>query len=132
MLDGPSQAGKSEYARSLAKPGCALFVDCGKASEPDLRSFVPLMHEVIVMDEATPAFVLANRRVFQAPADWVRLGQSPTNAYSYRVWIHRAKIVVCTNDWRTLTRQLCVADAEWIIANSVYVPVVGELFERPL
>ena len=64
VLDGPSQAGKSEYARSLAAPGCAFFVDCGKASEPDLRSFVPLTHEVIVMDEATPAFVVANKRVF--------------------------------------------------------------------
>ena len=132
VLDGPSQAGKSEYARSLASPGCAFFVDCGKASEPDLRSFVPLTHEVIVMDEATPAFVVANKRVFQAPADWVRLGQSPTNAYSYRVWIHGAKIVVSTNDWRTLIRKLSVAESEWISANCVYVPVVGELFDRPL
>ena len=132
VLDGPSQAGKSEYARSLAKPGCAFFVDCGNASEPDLRGFVPLKHELIVMDEASPAFVLANRRVFQAPADWVRLGQSPTNVHSYRVWIHRAKIVVSTNAWRALSRQLTVEDAEWISANSVVVPVLGELFDRPV
>ena len=81
VLDGPSQTGQSDVARSLAPPGCAFFADCGSASEPDLRGFVPLKHEVIVMDEASPTFILANRRVFQAPADWVRLGQSPTNAF---------------------------------------------------
>ena len=120
ILDGPSRVGKSQYACSLARAGSVCFCDCQGATQPDLRTFRPRQDEVIVMDEAVPALVIRNKRLFQAPAEYVQLGLSATNMYSYRVWVHRVKIVVCCNDWIAGLNLLPASEREWIHHNSRY------------
>ena len=41
-------------------------------------------------------------------------------------------MIVASNRWRFELRQLPHADAQWLIDNSVYVPVTGPLWEEPL
>ena len=120
ILDGPSCVGKSQFACSLASHGSVCFCDCQSAQQPDLRSFRPLQDEVIVMDEASPSLVIRNKRLFQAPAEWVQLGLSATNMYSYRQWVHRTKIVVCCNDWIAGLNVLSASEKKWIHDNSRY------------
>ena len=120
ILDGPSCVGKSQFACALASHGSVCFCDCQSAQQPDLRSFRPLQDEVIVMDEAAPSLVIRNKRLFQAPAEWVQLGLSATNMYSYRQWVHRVKIVVCCNDWIAGLNSLSASEKKWIHDNSRY------------
>ena len=72
------------------------------------------------MDEASPSLVVRNKRLFQAPAEWVQLGLSATNMYSYRQWVHRVKIVVCCNDWIAGLLLLSPSEREWIYENRRY------------
>ena len=123
ILDGPSCVGKTQFACSLASWGSVFFCDCQGATQPELRSFRPLHDEVIVMDEAPPSFVIRNKRLFQAPAEWVQLGFSATNMYSYRQWTHRANIVICCNDW-TAGLQLFTAQEESV--SCAQLPMLSE------
>ena len=128
VLDGPSKMGKTMFCRSLLPcRDCVFEVDCAGSEYPDLRSFDPLRHKLILFDEASAALVLRHKKLFQASASVVNLGSSPTNQHLYDVWVHRVMLVVASNRWAFELQDLRHEDANWLQANSVYVRV-----SRPL
>lgn len=128
LVLGPSRLGKSEVAQSWAPVGRSLFVHCCRAVEPHLLALRPLYHFLVVMDECTPQLVVANRTLFQSPAEYVRLGQSATNVHSYQVCLHGVIIVITTNNWRSMSSELCPEDQAWVVATCVYHYVDGPLW----
>ena len=73
--------------------------------------------------------VLANRKLFQAPAAWVDLGHSPTGRDVYRVFLNEAVLVVCSNGWSAQCEQLqSDDDKEWLQKNSVLVIIHGPMY----
>ena len=121
VLVGGSMLGKTEYARCVLHPDACLLVDCGGCVEPDLRAHRPLQHHCIVMDECRVQTVLRNRRLFMAPASWIRLGQSSTNCHAYDVWIHRNRIIITSNSWDREIQAVTFDERCWLEANSVVV-----------
>ena len=97
------------------------------AAQPDLREFDPLVHEVLLFDEVHPQQVVAQKKLFQAPAVPVTLGQSPTNTLTYSVWVFQKKLVCCTNVWEEGLDKMSHEDVLWLQANSVVVHVGSKL-----
>ena len=121
VLEGPSCFGKTQFAKSLSRsPDAFMEVDCSSSVEPLLKDYKPLVHEVILFDEATPAMVIRSKKLFQAGASWVTLGQSSTNCHAYSCWLHRVRMVVCSNNWTRLLAEMSVEDQEWLNTNSFY------------
>ena len=100
-----------------------FWVDCGHAVEPELRGFRPGFHDLIVLDEATPQFVLSNRRVLQSPAESIRLGQSSTNIYAYSKWLHAVRMVATANSWDVHIAEIGDVERQWLEVNSVLIHV---------
>lgn len=130
VLEGPSGLGKTEYVRSLYGPSQTLELNCASCGRnPDLRQHDSLRHRCILFDEASPELVLANKKLFQAPATWVDLGHSPTGRDVYRVFLNEAVLVVCSNGWSGQCALLkCEEDKEWLQKNSVLVIVHGPMY----
>jgi hypothetical protein len=128
VLDGPSQMGKTRFSMSLVPEGCALELNMASAPQPDLRSFDSSVHTLILFDEAEPKQILAQKKLFQAPACLVKLGCSPTNCDAYDVYLHRRMLVVSANDWLAKLSRLPPADRGWLEANSFFVAVESPLF----
>ena len=134
VLDGPSRMGKTCYARSLCsgnEPSAFLELNCAGAGEVFLKDFTWGKHELIIFDEITPKMVLAQRKVFQAGNSSVQLGSSATNCHIYTVHVHRVKMVLCTNNWRTEEAVMSLQDVQWLEANSVVVNVQTPLWVQP-
>ena len=130
ILDGPSCTGKSRYAAALASDATRfLNVDCSLSTEPDLRNFRRGLHNVVCWEGATPEMVLRVRKLAQASVDEVVLGQCCTSMSSYKLWFHRIKLVICSNEWGRLSEQLRSEDKEWFRLNSIYVRVDSPLYE---
>jgi hypothetical protein len=124
VLEGPTSVGKSQYVRSLAKPGRVFEADCsGHCAEPDLRGFSVLHHDVLFFDEASADMVLQNKKLFQAGNAWVQMARSSTNCHSYQVWAWKVKMVICSNRWSIEVANLPSVDASWLLGNSVHVKV---------
>ena len=121
VLVGPSRTGKTQLARSLAGPtgGLAYEINCASGSEPDLRGFRFSRHGLILYDEVHPAQVAAQRLLFQAGTTLLSLGCSNTNCHSYTVYVHKVRMVLCSNTWTKELEDLTPEDREWIAANSV-------------
>ena len=86
-------------------------------------------HHWILMDEATPQQVLANKKFFQAQAVPVIMGTSTTNCHSYKVYVHKVPIIIACNDWVELTGRLQKeSDREWLESNSVLSHVLEKLY----
>lgn len=130
VLDGKSCCGKTMFALSLEGRDATLDVTCHNTLWPDLKEWNPLQHKAILFDEASVDMVLANKRLFQAPASMIQLASSATNMYSYSKWFHRAKMIVSSNKWRSQLESMGPEDQEWINTNSVYVSVTGPLWEE--
>lgn len=128
VLDGPSMMGKTRFSMSLVPEGCALELNMASAPQPDLRSFVASVHTLILFDEAEPKQMLAQKKLFQAPACLVKLGCSPTNCDAYDVYLHRRMLVVSANNWQAKLCQLPPADKDWLDANSFLVAIKSPLF----
>ena len=125
VIEGPSKLGKSQFARQLTgriEECCEL--NCISTPEPDVRLFKPHQHTIILFDEAPVKLVLAHKKLFQAPACWLELGSSTTNCHSYRAWVHRTRMVICSNTWSLeLARLLHEADRQWVLQNSRHLCV---------
>ena len=84
-------------------------------------------HKGILFDEATCSMVLAQKKLFQAPAVYVRLGCSTTNCHAYDVFVSGVALMISSNTWVTehaaLKRE---ADRNWIANNSILVDVGSE------
>jgi len=123
VLEGPSRLGKTQFAEQLVSWDKTLSVDCSSAIEPDLRQYASDEVDCIIFDEARAAMVIRSKRLFQAPMGLVNLGLSAPNCNAYQVMVHRKRMIVCSNSWSAEVLALTAADAAWIAANSVLVPV---------
>ena len=128
VLTGPSQTGKTQFALSLGTESTAMQLNMATAPEADLRKFDHRIHRVLVFDEISPAQVLKQKLMFQAPLNVVTLGSSNTNCYAYEVWLHSVKMVLCSNKWREQVAVLDAADQEWLASNSVVIDVTAPLW----
>jgi hypothetical protein len=123
VLEGPSGVAKTAYAMSLWGSNFTLELNMAATDDFCLRAFNPSIHKAIVWDEARPSVVSSQRKLFQCGPAWVDLGQSPTGAHVYRVWLNDAVMIVCSNHWTEGLNNLKHSDAEWIRANQVHVLV---------
>ena len=129
VLLGPARSGKSRLARSLFGESRTLVIDVQHAVHPDLRGFQRHHHLAILMDEvATPKFIADNKKLLQAHVDGAILGQSPTQQYTYEVFLWRVPIILTTNNW-DLAR-LSETEREWVDANCVAVHVAEPVFQQ--
>lgn len=129
VLEGPSGVGKTEFTRSLRGPSRTLELNCAGCRFPDLRSFDPEVHQLILFDEGLPEMVSAHRKLFQCPPVQVDLGHSPTGQSVYKVFLNDSVLVICSNGWREAVAALPnPADRDWIRANQVLVVVESKLF----
>ena len=131
-LDGPSQMGKTAYARSRCPKGMkVLEINCAAGGEPDFRSYLWGIHGLILCDEIEAEAVAAQRKLFQAGSSLVQLGTSPTNIHVYSVFVHRIRIVCASNNWQASLERLSADDRAWIQRNSVYVRCDEPLWVQP-
>ena len=131
VLQGPSQLGKTAFARSLCDPGLeTLEVNCASGDEPDLRAYRLRKHGLVLFDEIVPQQVVSQRKVFQCQSAKVQMGCSATNMYSYEVYVWRKKFVLASNNWEVGMTQLPAADQDWIRANSILLTVTEPMWQE--
>ena len=131
VLTGPSRLGKTAFARSLKEPGTEyLELNCSANSDPDLRSYRWTLHSLIIFDEISPAQVANQRKLFQASATPIDLGTSSTQIYSYKVYVHRKRMVLCSNNWTRALSMMPYDAAEWVRANTVVVEVTEPMWDE--
>lgn len=120
VLVGPSQIGKTVFAKSLFGKDRTLVVTCGPdLSEPHLKNFVRGTHRAIVYDEATAEMVVRNRALFQSGIDPRMLAQSKCQEHAYWVWLYGIPQIVTCNEW---PGERCKPDElAWLEANSVVI-----------
>ena len=70
------------------------------------------------------------RKLFRERAAEVQLGCSATNCHSYKVFLSRVKLVLCSNSWVRSMEELCEDDQAWLRENMVYVPVHEKLWHE--
>ena len=126
LLKGPSKMGKTKFAMSLFGADKTLYVDCQRATDPDLRDFVRGKHDCIIFDEAPPSFVINNKAIFQANSEGALCAQSQCNQHAYRVFLYQIALIVSTNVW--IDEQDQSGDAQWLRANSYHVEVKTPLW----
>lgn len=132
VLDGPSQMGKTIFARTFAKtPQRVLEVNCASGKEPDLRAYRLRHHDVLFFDEIVPSQVLAQRKLFQACAAPVQLGSSATNCHSYSVFVWRKFLVLCSNNWNRDLDSCLSGDKDWLQKNSIVLSVSAPMWHEP-
>ena len=131
VLEGPSGVGKTEFVRALFGASRTLELNCASCGlSPDLRQMNPLLHRLVLFDEASPEMVLKNRKLFQAPATLVDLGHSPTGMNVYRVWLNDAVLVVNSNRWSADCLKQSHEDRAWLAANQVLVFVNAPMWDN--
>ena len=131
VLQGPSQLGKTAFARSLCDPGLeTLEVNCASGDEPDLRAYRLRKHGLVLFDEIVPQQVVSQRKVFQCQSAKVQMGCSATNMYSYEIYVWRKKFVLASNNWEVGMTQLPAADQDWIRANSILLTVTEPMWKE--
>lgn len=131
VLEGPSKLAKTAYAQSLTPEGMDfLDINCASGQEPDLRQYRYGTHGLVLFDEVSPKQVAAQRKLFQASNSEVQLGCSTTNVYSYCVYVHMVRLVLCSNGWSEILQTMSSGDRDWVIANSIHVLVDRPLYEK--
>lgn len=128
VLEGASEVGKSQWVRCLADPGKVLELNCASAKSLNMREFKTGETEVVLADEATPQFVLSEKKVFQAGNAWIDLGASATSKFAYKVNVWRVKFVVCSNRWSRDMETLSPEDSAWLTKNCVYLEVTSPMY----
>ena len=129
VLDGPSSTGKSRFALAQAPVGHALYSDC-TMGVPNLRGFDRNRHALIVLDELSPEGAITYKKLMQCSNEPVTLGSSPTMAHAYEVHVHRAMLIVCSNEWAVGLRTLPSVHRDWLVHNSVHVQVLDPMWEN--
>ena len=105
-----------------------LELNCAQCPEVPMRGFRRKQHGLVLFDEISPKQVADQRKLFQASHGLVQMGCSATNIHAYEVYMHAVRLVCCSNKWQADLDTLRHADAEWIVANCVYVQVKTPLF----
>ena len=128
VLDGPSRMGKTGYARSLVGPDEFLEVSLAGGAAIDLRGYRQWKHALILFDEADPAQIVAQKKLFQAGPMPVQLQTSTTNCHAYTAYVGGKMLVVCSNVWMSGLVKMPREDQEWLVRNSVYVHVTEPMW----
>ena len=128
MANGESGLGKTQYAMGLVPPGRALELNMAATDTPDLKLYDAVRHDLILFDEMKARDVLLHKKLFQAPASMISMGNSATNCHAYTRWLHQKLLVVSTNRWHINLAQLPSVDADWLKANAVTIQIVLPLW----
>ena len=128
VVEGKSKTGKTYFTKwMMGNPDRVFETNCASCPEPELRDFKALFHQVILFDEASPALVIAQKKLFQAPPCFVELGCSTTNCHSYKVLVSGIRLVICSNGWSEAVASMSSqADKDWLNDNSFVLNVKGE------
>ena len=103
---------------------------CKNAKHPDLHSYRRHEHAAILLDEvAGPKFIVENKKLLQAHVDGALLGQSPTQQYTYEVFLWRTPIMLTTNSWDL--SGLTAAELDWVRSNCVAIHVPEPVYSKP-
>jgi hypothetical protein len=129
VLEGDSQCGKTQYARSLIDPSSCFVADCSGTNHPDLRAFQHREHKVLLFDEISAERVIGMKKLFQAGNEPVLCGSSPTNQCSYTINVHGTMLVVASNNWSDQLAMLPDEDHRWLAANSIHLRIFGFLWQ---
>ena len=104
----------------MGDPTNVFYVNCAHCPEPDLRDFDPLVHKVILMDEASPVMVINQKLLMQCPPQYVKLGQSGTNCHAYDVLVTGVMMFICSNSWTSdVAKMGKIEDQQWLDDNSI-------------
>ena len=94
------------------------------------RTETETFHKAVQLDEvSSPEFVVANKKVLQAHVDGAKLGQSPTQRFTYEVFLWRKPIILTTNNWEY--GNMSEADRNWITMNAVAVHIRDRVWLEP-
>ena len=126
VLDGPSQTGKTSWARGQDEVGRVYEVNCAGAKQMNMRGFAHGLHTTVVADEATPSLIMASKKLSQAQCSKATLGQSPTMKDVFDVFVHGVKFIICANDGMSKVSSLGDEDKDWRRGNAVYFYVAKE------
>lgn len=101
LLRGRTRAGKSLFSSEIFGAERTLILHCqaGTTALPQLKGFSRAKHQAIVLDEASPAHVLANRAVLQSTSKGAQLGQSQCGQHEYTVWLHGIAWILTSNEF---------------------------------
>ena len=126
VLCGNSGTGKTWFCKHITgNPLEVLEVNCANCPEPDLRQYDPFLHKAILFDEASPAMVISQKKLFQCPPVEVALGSSTTNCHAYSIFVSGCRFVICSNTWvEDVNKMEKMGDREWLNANS-FVADIG-------
>ncbi len=127
VMEGPSKTGETQFLLSLF-PGRVLELNCASCAAPDLRGFRRDEHDLVLCDEARPATVVANKKLFQCGNCDIVLGESPTMQSSYSVYLWGIRIAIASNSWTSLCKNLPEEEQAWLRDNCVHVQVSAPLF----
>jgi hypothetical protein len=131
VLEGPSQVGKTAYARSLCgDPSATLELNCANTTMVQLKAFDSGRHKAIIWDELAAKVVVAEKKVFQAPCCLLDLGASPTGQHVYHVYLADTVHIICSNKWTSDLGGLTWEDRLWITKNQVHVVVDQPLWQQ--
>ncbi len=123
VINGPSGLGKTTFVRSWCEPDEILELSCEGMLEPDLREVKFNKTRVVLLDECSATLILSYKKVFMGSPALVTLGSSKTGCYSYKVWTHGVKFVICTNRWLDEVQALKPSDQQWLQRNTILLQV---------
>ena len=92
-------------------------------AEPDLREVKFNQTRVVLLNECSTKLILSYKKVFMGSPALVTLGSSKTGCYSYKVWTHAVKFVICTNRWIEEVQALQPSDQQWLQRNTILLQV---------
>jgi glutaredoxin-related protein len=124
LLKGPSQCGKTVFAKHLFGREQTLMLTCQKGSDslPNMREFSRSKHLAILFDEVTEKQVLGSKALLQSTIENVQLAQSQCGQHRYDVNVYGIAMILSSNDFTmevgpTVSKE----DAEWLKANIIVV-----------
>jgi hypothetical protein len=123
VINGPRGLGKTTFVRSLCEPQEILELSCEGMAEPDLREVKFNQTRVVLLNECSAKLILSYKKVFMGSPASVTLGSSKWGCYSYKVWTHGVKFVVCTNRWTEDLEALPPSDQQWLQRNTILLQV---------
>ena len=123
VINGPSGLVKTTFVRSWCEPDEILELSCEGMLEPDLREVKFNKTRVVLLDECSATLILSYKKVFMGSPALVTLGSSKTGCYSYKVWTHGVKFVICTNRWLDEVQALKPSDQQWLQRNTILLQV---------
>ena len=123
VINGPSGLGKTTFVRSWCEPDEILELSCEGMLEPDLREVKFNKTRVVLLDECSATLILSYKKVFMGSPALVTLGSSKTGCYSYKVWTHGVKFVICSNRWLDDVQALKPSDQQWLQRNTILLQV---------